>query len=677
MGIVHCGPPRTRPLVAARAGVYVAVDVAPQQRDDDVRCGGNQTGGKTMSDIALSAPTRRTAPSAAVMLGVLGVVYGDIGTSPLYAFKASLALFSDKAVSTVEVLGILSLIFWSLILIVTIKYVLLVMHADNKGEGGILALMALAQRVSSGAGTRRAIGLIGIAGACLFFGDGVITPAISVLSAVEGLEVSAPGLQQYVLPISALVIVILFAVQWRGTGSVGRIFGPVMCVWFLGIGVLGALQIVQHPFVLLAISPSYAVQLCVQYGWLAFLVLGSVVLAVTGAEALYADMGHFGAPAIRIVWLLGVLPCLVLNYFGQGALIIGNPTAAANPFYLMAPEALRLPLVVMATLATVIASQALISGAYSMTRQCLQLGLLPRMAVRHTSSHEEGQIYVPQVNTLLAVGVLILVGAFRTSDNLASAYGIAVTGTFLCTCVLATIVFRRQFHWSRATAIGVFGFFFAIDLVFFAANTLKVLDGGWVPLVLGLALMALMTSWKRGRDLLLSRWRQDSLPLSQFLGRLPQSRTVRVPGLAVFLTGNPDYVPAALLHNLKHNKVLHERVLFVTVENLDVPEAGAANRTTVEELAPGIHRVVLRYGFIESPNIPRALEDLRERGVAFDPMQASYFLGREVIVPAMVPRLPLWRLWLFLVLARNATSATEFFRIPSDRVVELGVRIAI
>lgn len=616
-------------------------------------------------------------PGPALMLGVLGVVYGDIGTSPLYAFKTSLSYFRDRAVSPVEVLGILSLIFWSLILIVTVKYVLLVMRADNKGEGGILALMALAQRVAVGRRVRHFLGLVGIAGACLFFGDGVITPAISVLSAVEGLEVSAPALQEYVLPISALVIVVLFAVQWRGTGSVGRVFGPVMAVWFVCIGLLGAAEIARHPFVLLAVSPTYAVALCLHYGVLAFLVLGSVVLAVTGAEALYADMGHFGAPAIRIVWLAAVLPSLVLNYFGQGALMISDPSAAANPFYLLAPDWLRLPLVVLATVATVIASQAVISGAYSMTRQALQLGLLPRMAIRHTSSQEEGQIYVPQVNTLLAIGVLVLVGTFRTSDNLASAYGIAVTGTFLCTGVLAMVVFRREFHWSRPAAISVFGGLFLVDLVFFASNSLKLIEGGWVPLILGLALMALMTSWKQGRDLLFARWKQDSLPLASFLARLPQSRTVRVPGLAVFLTGNPDYVPAALLHNLKHNKVLHERVLFVTVTNLDEPEAGPANRTSVEEMAPGIYRVTLRYGFSESPNIPRALEDLRERGVPFDPMQASYFLGREVIVPAMVPRMPLWRLWLFLVLARNATPATEFFRIPSDRVVELGVRIAI
>jgi KUP system potassium uptake protein len=630
-----------------------------------------------VSVTAAVSPHRRASPGFGVILGVLGVVYGDIGTSPLYALKTALQLFGNVPISTAEVMGILSLIFWSLVLIVTVKYVTLVMHADNRGEGGILALMALAQRVSTGDRTRHWLGIAGIAGACLFFGDGVITPAISVLSAVEGLEIATPQLKQYVLLISAVVILALFAVQSRGTGTVGRMFGPVMLVWFLAIGALGAVEIMQNPHVLFAVSPSYAVALCLQYKSLAFVVLGAVVLCVTGAEALYADMGHFGAKPIRTAWTFFVLPCLVLNYFGQGALVLSNPDAVENPFFLLGPDWLRLPLVILATMATVIASQALISGAYSVARQCMQLGLLPRMTVRHTSSMEEGQIYVPQVNAILLLGVLILVATFRSSDALAVAYGIAVTGTFLCTCVLAMVVFRRQFGWSRFAAVGVFGFFFIIDLIFFAANALKIPEGGWVPLVLGLAIMALMTSWQRGRELLLARWRQDSLPLASFLARLPQSRTIRVPGMAIFLTGNPDYVPGALLHNLKHNKVLHERVLFVTVLNVDEPEVGAENRLEVKELAPGIHRVTVRYGFMESPNIPLTLQNLRERGVAFDPMQASYFLGREVLVPAMVPKLPWWRLWLFLVLARNAVSATEFFGIPSDRVVELGVRVAI
>src|ERR1700733_3235107 len=535
-----------------------------------------------VSSAATAGSARKHLPRAGVLLAVLGVVYGDIGTSPLYALKASLQLFQGVTISIVEILG-------------------------------ILALMALAQRVSVGSGIRNFLGLVGIAGACLFFGDGVITPAISVLSAVEGLEVSAPDLKFYVLPISVGVIVALFAMQYKGTGSVGRVFGPVMVAWFFIIGLTGLVEIVPHPFVLLAISPTYAIALCIEYKGMAFFVLGAVVLCVTGAEALYADMGHFGAKSIRITWLTFVLPCLILNYFGQGALMIRDPSAIENPFFLLGPQWMRLPMVILATAATVIASQAVISGAFSMARQCMQLGFLPRMTVRHTSNVEEGQIYVPQVNTALAVGVVLLVLAFKTSDNLASAYGIAVTGTFLCTAVLAMVVFRRQFHWSRPAAISTFGALFLVDIVFFSANTVKIVEGGWVPLVFGLSLIGMMTSWKQGRDLMLSRWKQSSMPLAPFLARLPQSRIIRVPGVAVFMTGNPDYVPTSLLHNLKHNKVLHENVLFVTVQTEDVPEVSQHRRSEVAELAPGIYRVVLRYGFMESPNIPRALEDLSDQ----------------------------------------------------------------
>jgi KUP system potassium uptake protein len=440
---------------------------------------------------------------------------------------------------------------------------------------------------------------------------------------------------------------------------------------------LGLVEVVQRPFVLLALSPTYAIELCIEYKGLAFLVLGSVVLCVTGAEALYTDMGHFGARPIRLTWTFFVLPCLVLNYFGQGALLIEDPAVLANPFFLLAPEWLRLPMVGLATLATVVASQAVISGAYSIARQCIQLGLLPRMTVRHTSITEQGQIFIPQINSMMALGVLILVVAFKTSDSLASAYGIAVTGTFLCDCTLATVVFRREFHWSRLATILVFGIFFLIDAAFFSANTLKFIEGGWVPLVFGITLIALMTTWRRGRALVLARWQQDSMPLAPFLARLPQSRTIRVPGMAVFLTSNAGYVPASLLHNLKHNKVLHERVLFVTVQSDDEPEVDRNRRVEVSELAPGIHRVILHYGFMESPNIPEALESLNSRGIRYDVMQSSYFLGRDVLVPAQVPKMPHWRLWLFLLMARNAVPATEFFRIPSDRVVELGARVAI
>jgi KUP system potassium uptake protein len=613
----------------------------------------------------------------AALVGVLGVVYGDIGTSPLYAFQASVGYFQGSGLQYDDIFGVLSLIFYALIITVTLKYVTFVMRADNNGEGGIIALMALAQRVAKSDSTRAALGIVGIVGAGLFFGDGVITPAISVLSAVAGLEVVDSGMGPAVVPISLVIIAALFFVQRRGTGSMGRAFGPVMLVWFITIGIMGAVQIAKEPFVLRALLPTYSFTFIYRHPVLAFVALGAVVLAVTGAEALYADMSHFGRKPIRAAWTFFVLPCLVLNYFGQGALIIRNPSAVDNPFYKMAPHALQLPLVVLSTLATIIASQAVITGAYSMARQCIQLGLFPRMEVRHTSETEEGQIYVPQVNYMLAAGVILLVLAFKTSDALASAYGIAVTGTFLCTNILAMVVFRRQFHWSRPAAIAVFGFFGIVDFAFFTSNTLKIVDGGWIPLAIGFTIVLTMTTWRRGRGLLVARWMQDSLPLASFLARLPQSRIIRVPGTAVFMTGNLDFVPNALLHNLKHNKVLHEQVFFVTVRNLDVPQADPGDRVRSEQAAPGIYKVTLFYGFMESPNVPRALESLQGQGIEFKPMQTSYFVGRETVVLASVPKLKFVRRWMFLFMARNAVSATEFFRIPSDRVVELGVRIAI
>jgi KUP system potassium uptake protein len=611
------------------------------------------------------------------LIGVLGIVYGDIGTSPLYALQASLAYFTKTGLQYDDIFGILSLIFWALIITVTLKYVTFVMRADNHGEGGILALMALAQRVATSDKTRAFLGLVGIVGAGLFFGDGMITPAISVLSAVAGLEVISPGLTPAVDPISLIIIVVLFLSQRRGTGSIGRAFGPIMLLWFIVIGLLGLNQIYQHPFVLRALIPTFGLHFILRHHFIAFLALGAVVLAVTGAEALYADMSHFGRRPIRAAWTYFVLPCLLLNYFGQGALVIANPTTINNPFYNLAPHAFQFPLVVLSTLATIIASQAVITGAFSIARQCIQLGLFPRMEVRHTSKTEEGQIYVPQINAMLAAGVILLVLAFRTSDALAWAYGIAVTGTFLCTNVLALAVFRRQFGWSRPAAISVFGFFGVVDLAFFSSNTLKIFNGGWVPLAIGLSLVLVMTTWKRGRGLILARWTQDSLPLASFLARLPQSRIIRVPGTAVFMTGNLDFVPNALLHNLKHNKVLHEQIFFVTVRTLDIPQAPPENRATAEEVAPGVYKATLFYGFMESPNVPRALESLSAQGIEFKPMQTSYFLGRETVVPASVPKLRFIQRWLFLFMARNAVSATEFFRIPSDRVVELGVRIAI
>nr|WP_233553351.1 potassium transporter Kup [Pseudoroseomonas wenyumeiae] len=618
-----------------------------------------------------SSDTRPLTP--ALLLGVLGVVFGDIGTSPLYALRASLLHFSADGLERWEILGVLSLIFWSLILVVTVKYVLLVLRADNRGEGGILALMALAQRVARSDRSRRLVVLAGIIGAALFFGDGIITPAISVLSAVEGLHTISPVFDSVVIPISLVILVGLFLVQYRGTHGLGKVFGPITAVWFATLGILGLIELIKEPEVLVALSPHHALTFCVRYKLAAFVALGSVVLAVTGAEALYADMGHFGARPIRFAWLWFVLPSLTLNYLGQGALLLANPLALENPFYLLAPEWLRLPLVVLATLATIIASQAMISGAFSIARQCVQMGFLPRLVVRHTSETEEGQIYMPQINYALLIGVVILVLSFHNSDSLAAAYGIAVTGTFLCTSMLAGMVLRRRFGWSRLSVAAITVPLFLLDLSFFISNVLKVPDGGWVPLVLGAVLFTMMLTWRRGRDLLFDRFRQDSLPLKSFLARLPQSRTLRVPGIAVFMTGQADYLPNALLHNLKHNKVLHERVLFVTVINDDVPQA--AERREVTEMAPGIHRVILHYGFQESPNIPRELESLP--GVDFDPMQASYFLGRETLVAAAVPKLSRWQQALFSVMSRNALPATEFFRIPSDRVVELGVRVAI
>jgi KUP system potassium uptake protein len=611
----------------------------------------------------------------ALFIGVLGVVYGDIGTSPLYAMRASAQHFAADGLDRWEILGLLSLIFWSLMLVVTLKYITFVLRADNRGEGGILSLMALAQRSVGSKRLAAAAGLVGMVGACLFFGDGIITPAISVLSAVEGLKVVHPALDDAVVPVAVTVLVALFLVQSRGTAAVGMVFGPICLVWFLVIGLLGAIEIAVEPTILAALSPHYALMFCVEYGFIAFAAFGLVVLAVTGAEALYADMGHFGRRPMRAAWLYLVLPALCLNYFGQGALLLAEPETIVNPFFLLAPEWFRLPLVVLATAATIIASQAMISGAFSIARQCVQLGLLPRLTVRHTSESAEGQVYLPQVNAALLLGVLVLVLAFRDSDSLAAAYGFAVTGTFVCTTLLAAIVYASRFRWPLAAVVPVFGALLLLDLTFFAANVLKIPDGGYVPLLTGIGLFLLMSTWRAGRNLLFARFRQDSLPLKSFVARLPQSRTLRVPGTAVFMTSQADYVPSALLHNLKHNKVLHERVVFVTVQTEGVPKA--SERAAVEELAPGIHRVALHYGFLESPNIPRDLAALAPRGVAVDPMQTSYFLGRETVVAGSVPKMSRWRQWLFGLMSRNAVPATEFFRIPPDRVVELGARVAI
>ncbi len=614
----------------------------------------------------------------ASLLGVLGVVYGDIGTSPLYAFRSTVEmLHNGKQAAPWEIMGIASLIFWTIILIVTIKYVLLIMRADYNGEGGILAIMSLAQRMTSVANKKVILGLIGITGTCLFFGDGIITPAISVLSAIEGIEVNFPAARDIVIPVSVLVLMSLFSVQWIGTGKVGSVFGPIMLLWFGTIGVVGAIGISHNPIILMALSPTYAIEFIIYHGTLSFLTLGAVVLCVTGAEALYADMGHFGRNPIRFAWLFFVLPMLVLNYFGQAALVMTNAAALSNPFFILCPHWMRNPMVVLSTFATVIASQAGISGGFSLCRQLMQLGYVPRMRIVHTNADEEGQVYLPDFNRFLAVGAVLLVIAFRSSNALASAYGIAVTGTFICTSTLATVVFKRYFKWQTWRVIAVFGGFLLLDGTFFTANLLKILDGGWVPILLGVVLILMMTTWKKGRSLIIARQRQNSLPLRSFIARLPQSRTIRVPGMAIFMTSTPDFVPPCLLHNLRHNHILHDHILLVTVQTLDQPEAERNHRVTVEELAPNIYRVILHYGFMEMPNIPRALEELKANGVNFDAIQASYFTSREIITRSTMPGLLRWQQSLFVFMFRNAVSNTEFFRIPPDRVVELGVKVAI
>lgn len=611
------------------------------------------------------------------MLAALGVVYGDIGTSPLYALQSSIHNVGSVShpAQTWEVIGLTSLTFWALMLVVTIKYVILVMQADHNKEGGIIALMALAQRVCKSPYFRWVFGLIGIAGACLFFGDGIITPAISVLSAVEGIEVSVPSAAPFIIPAAIIILLGLFAAQALGTGRIGRAFGPIMLIWFITISILGAKGITLYPRIFLALSPIEAIHFILTHGRLSFVALGSVVLSVTGAEALYADMGHFGRSPIRHAWIFLVLPALTINYFGQAAMIIHNPSTLANPFYYLAPGWLQIPMLLLATCATIIASQAGISGSFSLCRQLIQLGYLPRVRIIHTNPNEEAQIYLPSLNWLLAFGSVVLVLAFRSSAALASSYGIAVTGTFLCTCILAMVVFRRVFHWKSYTTGLVFGFFFLLDGVFFSANVMKIPDGGWVPLSIAGASTLIMTTWQRGRQLIRVRKRADAVPMGSFLTRLAQSRTIRVPGLAVFLTSDPETVPDALLYNLRHNKVLHETVFFVTVQTLDQPEAAPDERMTVKTLAPGITRVVLRYGFMEMPNIPVTLSQVTERN--FDPIQASYFTSHDLVFRSKVPKMSLARMWIFLYLLNNATTISEFFRIPPERVMEFGVRVAI
>ncbi|NCT67505.1 MAG: potassium transporter Kup [Rhodanobacteraceae bacterium] len=614
---------------------------------------------------------------SALALGAIGVVYGDLGTSPLYTMKEA---FGAKGLAPTpeNVLGVLSLVFWTLMLVVSIKYAGFIMRADNKGEGGIMALTALAQRgVGNNRRVRWFITMLGLFGAALFFGDGVITPAISVLSAVEGLEVAAPGLEHFVVPITVVILLGLFWIQKRGSGRVGAVFGPVMCVWFLAIGLLGAVHIVDNPGVLSALSPHHAIAFFAHAGWPAFFALGAVVLCITGAEALYADMGHFGKKPIRAAWFSFVMPALVLNYFGQGALLLADPKTVENPFYLLAPGVLLLPFIVLATVATVIASQAVISGAYSVAREAIQLGFLPRMRVRHTSRETIGQIYLPWINRMLLVLTLAVVLGFQSSSNLAAAYGIAVVGTMTIDAVLVMIVFRRIWQWTRTKVWAIGLVFLTVDLAFLTANADKVEHGGWFPLALGTVMFTLMSTWRRGRELVMRAVKQGGLALEPFIASIIAHPPLRVPGTAVFMTANQDGVPHALLHNLKHNKVLHARNVILTVETVQTPTADAHERISVVPLGGGFYKLVLRFGFAEDPDVPATLAKVNQCGLPFDLMDTTFFLSRESIVATDRPGMALWRDKLFTFMQRNAIPATAFFQIPGNRLVELGTQVEI
>ncbi|HEY8573523.1 potassium transporter Kup [Phenylobacterium sp.] len=615
----------------------------------------------------------------ALAVGSVGVVFGDIGTSPLYAMRVALANTQSGGADRLTVLGVVSLITWALIMIVTVKYVIFLMRADNKGEGGTLALMALAQRLIKG---RRSIFvlILGIIGAALFYGDGVLTPAVSVVSAVEGLKV-APGighlLAPWVMPISIGILVGLFAVQSRGTASVGKFFGPITVAWFLTLGALGALHIADDPSILSGLSPHYGVLMLIQNGVLGVLILGGVFLAVTGAEALYADMGHFGKGPLRAAWAFLVLPCLLLNYFGQGAMVLAHPETRANPFFEMIPEVVYWPVLLLATVGTIIASQAVITGAFSVTQQAVSLGLLPRMDIRRTSETQAGQIFVPQINLMLLVGVLGLIVLFKTSDNLTSAYGIAVTGAMLVDTLLFFVIIRHLWKrplWQAALGAGFFG---VIDIVFVGANLLKIPQGAWAPLLLGVILVAVMLTWQRGTQILSEKARRDSLPLLELSDILKARGPYRAPGTAIFLTSDPDTAPVALMHNLKHNKVLHEKNIILTVHTAETPRVPEDQRIRIEPINEDFKKIVVSYGFMESPNIPKALGLCRKQGLKFDIMATSFFLGRRSVVPSAQSGMPLWQDKLFIFLMKNAANPTDFYKIPPGRVVEMGTQVTV
>jgi KUP system potassium uptake protein len=615
---------------------------------------------------------------AVLSLTALGIVYGDIGTSPLYAVRESFHPSHGLPVTPDNVLGVLSLIFWSLILVISVKYLVFILRADNHGEGGILALAALCTPMGVRQRTRRwGLVMLGLFGTALLYGDGAITPAISVLSAVEGLEVATPFFRPYIIPITIAILVLLFLYQHHGTARVGRVFGPITLLWFLTIAGLGLWHVMEAPRVLAAASPAHAVQFFVHNGWRGFAVLGSVFLVVTGGEALYADMGHFGKRPIRVAWFALVLPALLLNYFGQGALLIKHPAAVQNPFYQMVPSWALYPVVVIATAATVIASQALISGAFSLTMQAIQLGYIPRVQIEHTSAREFGQIYIPGVNWLLMLACIGLVVGFGSSSRLAAAYGVAVTTTMVITSLLFFVVARERWRWPLPQVVAVTGFFLTIDLAFWVANLLKIPHGGWFPLLMGAIIFGLMATWKRGRLILRERLEEVVLPTELFLQDVHLNSASRVPGTAVFMYSDPAAIPPALLHNLKHNKVLHERVVFLVVDTANAPHVHSSERAKVENLGTGFYRVTLRYGFMEEPNVPEALVGCRDQGLELKHLETTYFLGRETLIPSNRPGMAIWRERIFTVMHRNARTATSFFCLPPNRVVELGAQIEL
>jgi KUP system potassium uptake protein len=611
-----------------------------------------------------------------LVFGSIGVVFGDIGTSPLYALREALAHATQgNTVLRSDVLGVVSLLIWSLIIIVTFKYVFLLMKADNKGEGGILSLVTL---VEHALGRRGGFALLlGIVGAAFFFGDAMITPAISVLSAVEGLEVINPGFESYVVPLTLVVLATLFAVQFRGTSGVAKFFAPVTTLWFGIIAVMGVAHIVHDPEILLAFNPAYGLVILSHHPGVALLIMGGVFLAVTGGEALYADMGHFGKTPIRMAWLSVVFPGLILNYLGQGALIYSDPAAIANPFYLMVPPFALIPMVILATLVTVIASQAVITGAFSVAQQAIHLGLLPRMNISHTSETEHGQIYISQINWILFTGVIFLVVTFRSSSALASAYGIAVNAAMIIDTFLAIIFFRTALRWPAALVGLVFGFILAIELTFFTANAYKILSGGYVPIIIGITIITLMQTWMRGREALAQKLRRDSVELKGLLESLERKPPVRVPGDGIFLLTDPNYAPSALLHNLKHNRVLHDTLVFIHVSTADEPRVPNAERLEVSRLPLDAWLIKAKFGFMETPNVPAALRLARSEGLDIDARTASYFLGRRAIRTSMRSALPFWQQRLFIMLANQSSRATGFYRIPPDRVVELGMQLSV